>query len=155
MLNTSIVKEFTWDMAHILAGHMGNCRNLHGHTYKLQVEVTNGLGKKVKLENQSEIGMVMDFSNLKKVINEVIIEPLDHSFIYWKNSIDVLEHDIAKLLKKHNRKVVEVEYRPTVEEMAQSFMKDLNQEFIKYNIKVVSVKLWETPTSFAKITGGY
>ena len=34
-----IAKEFNFDMAHMLDGHDGKCKNLHGHTYKLQVEV--------------------------------------------------------------------------------------------------------------------
>jgi 6-pyruvoyltetrahydropterin/6-carboxytetrahydropterin synthase len=152
MAMISITKEFSWDMAHMLAGHTGLCKNVHGHTYKMQVEVGSYTGEVIKDADSSE-SMVIDFKDLKNIIREKIVKPVDHAFMYWNKSPDPLEHQIAELLKINNRKVVGVEYRPTAEEMALNFYETLMIEFEKYNIKVLSVKIWETKTSFAEARG--
>ncbi len=150
MTRIFVSKEFMWDMAHMLACYDGLCKNLHGHTYRMQVEAT-GLkaGLKTAIDN-SEHSMVIDLNKLKDIINEKIIEPLDHSFLYWTGSPDKAEHELAEVLKRHGRRVTHVEFRPTVEELAQDFLKKLNDEFEKYDILIKQVIVWETPTSFAK-----
>jgi 6-pyruvoyltetrahydropterin/6-carboxytetrahydropterin synthase len=152
--NISIIKEFTWDMAHMLAGHDGLCKNLHGHTYKIRVEVSKASGNVEEDTANHEKGMVMDFSSLKRIVQKLIVEPLDHAFMYWRHSTDPLEHQIADLLKKSGRKIAEVDYRPTAEEMAISFMDLLSSHLVEANINVISIELWETPTSFARVTRG-
>lgn len=144
-----ITKEFKWDMAHMLAGHDGLCRNIHGHTYKMQVKVSRKSGSLIEGTEHSD-GMVIDFKDLKTIVKESIIEPLDHAFMYWTKSPDEVEHQIADVLIRNERKVVKVDYRPTAEEMAQNFMKVLCEELDKYQINVISIKVWETPTSFAE-----
>ncbi|MTI67397.1 MAG: 6-carboxytetrahydropterin synthase [Firmicutes bacterium] len=145
-----ITKEFKWDMAHMLAAHSGMCKNLHGHTYKLQVKVTRKSGNLIDNTGHSD-GMVIDFKDLKEIVKEKIINPLDHAFMYWVNSSDEVEHKLADALLNSNRKVFKVNYRPTAEEMAKDFFKKLTDELDKYNVKLVSVKVWETPTSFAEV----
>lgn len=149
MVNLSITKEFTWDMAHMLACHEGLCKNIHGHTYKMQVEVTRKSKDLITSPGNSEEGMVIDFNHLKNIVKDKIIDPLDHAFMYWCQSPDSLEHKIAELLRKHGRKVVTVTYKPTAEEMARNFLEILSHEFDKHDILIRSVKIWETPTSFA------
>ncbi|MDP4143805.1 MAG: 6-carboxytetrahydropterin synthase [Bacillota bacterium] len=152
MNKVSITKEFTWDMAHMLAGHEGLCKNLHGHSYKMQVEVGSAdSGMNDNLNN----GMIIDFKDLKEIVKKEIVNPLDHSFVYWDKSPDKIEYQIAQLLMDSGRKVVGVQYRPTAEEMVFDFYNRLMTEFMKYNIKLLSIKLWETETSFAEIRGEY
>ena len=62
-----ITKEFTFDAAHKLDWHQGKCKNLHGHTYKLQVTVVGELNKN---------GIVIDFGDLKNIVNNKVIEVL-------------------------------------------------------------------------------
>ena len=152
MVDLSICKEFVWDMAHMLAGHEGLCANVHGHTYKMLVEVSLKNNSVLSGSNSSEEGMIMDFSRVKEIVNAAIVQQMDHAFIYWKNSTDLLEHEIAALLKKHGRKVVEVSFKSTVEEMAMRFFEILNAEFEKHNIVVKKISVWETPTSSAVVT---
>jgi len=64
-----VVKQFTFDAAHYLPEHPGKCRNLHGHTYKLEVGVEGFVDLKT--------GMVIDFGDLKEFVNP-IVEKLDH-----------------------------------------------------------------------------
>ena len=152
MGKVSITKEFSWDMAHLLAGHEGLCRNLHGHTYKMQIEVTRKTEDVITSEINCK-GMVIDFKDLKQLVVDKIVEPLDHAFMYWVNSTESLEHEIAEILLKNNRKVAKVKYRPTAEEMAMSFFSILTKELIPLNLKLRAVKVWETPTSFAEVKG--
>lgn len=72
MKNMLITKEFTFDSAHKLDWHHGKCKNLHGHTYKLQVTVKGNLNKN---------GVVIDFGDLKEIANKKVIEVLDHKYL--------------------------------------------------------------------------
>lgn len=149
MGNISVTKEFTWDMAHMLANHGGMCQNLHGHTYKMQVEIVRITGNLIEGTGHSD-SMVLDFKDLKDIVNERIVKELDHAFMYWVNSPDKTEHEIARILIQSGKKVVKVEYRPTAEEMALNFLRILRDEFKKFDVDVKSIKVWETPTSYAK-----
>jgi len=67
-----ITKEFTFDSAHKLEWHPGKCKNLHGHTYRLQVTLE---------EELNENGIVMDFGDLKDIVKDEVLNKLDHSFL--------------------------------------------------------------------------
>lgn len=69
----TIVKEFSFDSAHFLPNHPGKCRNLHGHTYKLQI----GIRGAVNPEN----GMVVDFGDIKHIVKNRILDMLDHQYL--------------------------------------------------------------------------
>lgn len=145
-------KEFTWDMAHMLAGHQGLCKNLHGHTYKMEVTVAkqdNGLQQ----DGPSE-GMVIDFKELKDLVQEIIVAPLDHATMINTNSTSNFEMHVLELLKAYGKKVVCVPYRPTAENMAINFMISLRAALAKreLNINIVKLRVYETPTSYAEIT---
>ena len=143
-------KEFTFDCAHMLEGHEGLCKNLHGHTYKVHVEVARDQG--IESEGPAK-GMVIDFKMLKTIVQQHIIEPLDHSFVY-QNEGGQVETAIAELLDKAGLKVASVQFRPTAENMAIAFFEVLASRIpeICPSTYVKSVTVWETPTSFAKIT---
>ncbi len=146
-----ITKEFTWCMAHMLANHDGKCRNIHGHTYKMQVEIARKEGGLINAPGKTDHGMVLEFNDVKKVINEIIVDKLDHAFLYWTDSTDPMEHEIAVILKKYNRKLVEINYRPTAEEMALSFKREIDEHIERFGVYVSSLIVWESPTSFAKV----
>lgn len=135
-----VSKEFSFDMAHLLDGHDGKCQNLHGHTYKLQVEVAGDL-----LVDGAKKSMVMDFSDLKAVVKKAILDPMDHAFIYDQTS--ERESKIAMLLQELQSKTFGVNFRTTVEEIARFIFQRL-----KYDEKlpISAIRLWETPTSFCE-----
>lgn len=135
-----IAKEFSFDMAHMLDGHDGKCKNLHGHTYKLQVEVSGELE-----ESGPKRAMVMDYGDLKKVVNQYILDEMDHAFIYDLHSEK--ETKIANLLKDLDSKVFGIPYRTTAEAMAKYMFDTLKN---KANIPVSLIRLWETPTSYCE-----
>ncbi len=69
----AITKVFTFDSAHSLPNYPGHCRNIHGHTYRLEVTV--------KGEINPETGMVMDFYDLKRIVKENAVSRLDHCYL--------------------------------------------------------------------------
>ncbi|KGQ48603.1 6-carboxytetrahydropterin synthase QueD [Gallibacterium anatis] len=135
-----VAKEFSFDMAHLLDGHDGKCQNLHGHTYKLQVIVSGETE-----DNGAKKGMVIDFADLKRAVNELIISPMDHAFIYDQSS--ERETKIAQLLQQLNSKTFALAVRSTAENLAQFIFQRL-QENVGFHLH--SIRLWETPTSFAE-----
>lgn len=75
-MNISITKEFKFEAAHQLSLHEGKCKNLHGHSYRLQVTVSGPL-----IESGPSTGMVLDFSDLTQVVKSEIINQWDHQFL--------------------------------------------------------------------------
>lgn len=122
-----VTKEFTFDSSHKLMQYLGKCANLHGHTYKLQVTIVGTV---------NEIGLVLDFKVLKKIVEDKVVNSLDHEYI---NNV--------------------VEYNPTCENMVIDIFNTLKSEIEELNKKspnfmsLSQVKLYETPTSFAVYSG--
>lgn len=135
-----VSKEFSFDMAHLLDGHDGKCQNLHGHTYKLQVEIAGEL-----YSCGAKKAMVIDFSDVKAIVKKAILDPMDHAFIYDESS--KRESKIAALLQELQSKTFGVPFRTTAEELARFIFNRL-----KYDEKlaVSAIRLWETPTSFCE-----
>ncbi len=126
-MKITATKEFTFDSAHYLPGYDGACSNTHGHTYKLQVTVQRELGGST-IQQGSSAGMVADFKVLKEFIQREVIARFDHQLI---NKV--------------------VTYRPTAENMAVDIFNCVNAE-LQESLKCVSIKLWETPTSYVEVT---
>ncbi|AKO30587.1 6-carboxy-5,6,7,8-tetrahydropterin synthase [[Haemophilus] ducreyi] len=134
-----IAKEFSFDMAHMLDGHDGKCQNLHGHTYKLQVEVSGEL-----VSNGAKRGMVMDYSDLKSIVKREILDLMDHAYIYDLNN--ERESQVAQLLLELYSKVYGIPSRTTAEQIAKYMFEKLAQ----VGLPVSLIRLWETPTSYCE-----
>ena len=137
-----ITKIFTFDSSHMLDGHDGKCQNLHGHTYKLEITVSDGI-----VRGGPKDGMVMDFTDLKTIVKKYITDPFDHAFIYHGDN--GRECQIAALLEGWNMKTLRLPCRTTAENMSIEMYDRLKNA----GLNVHSVKLWETPTSRAEYEG--
>ena len=140
-----IVKIIEWDMGHRILHHRSVCRGLHGHRYKVEIGVS---GDMVSKPDVSEEGMVIDFSDIKKISNQFIQEKLDHAFMVWEKDEELIR--FFKQSKGH--KPVIVPFTPTAENMAAYIFNELQDKFqdvYKTGLHLHSIKLWETPTSFA------
>lgn len=133
-----IKKTVEFDSAHLLSNHMGGCQNLHGHTYKMIVGVSDSKDNLIK--TGSSTGMIIDFKDLKKILND-LISKLDHAFIY--NSTDEFQVKLATLLQSEGKRTFEMSTETTVENMTQLFMTMLKKEIPHIH----SMEIWETPTS--------
>jgi 6-pyruvoyltetrahydropterin/6-carboxytetrahydropterin synthase len=71
-----VTREFTFEACHHLPNHKGKCRRPHGHSYRLQISLR---GPIKDAPGQSDDGMVMDFDDLKRIVNQTIIEELSDS----------------------------------------------------------------------------
>src|SRR5919198_4185733 len=78
-----ITKEFTFEASHHLPGHRGKCRRPHGHSYRLQISLR---GPIIDAPGESSDGMVMDFDDLKQIVNTTIIERLSDSIPRGKDA---------------------------------------------------------------------
>ncbi len=133
-----VSKRVAFDAAHLLTGHGGHCRNLHGHTYQVTVE----LGNVPPIPGQPE-DMVMDFKEVKQVLNEEIVSCCDHTFLC--NTTSEVERDIAATLRKHGLRVYELPHRSTSELLARHFY----EKIAARGLPVTAVSVSETPDSCA------
>jgi len=143
MSKIRITKKFTFETGHALFGHDGKCKNIHGHSYSLFVTV---LGRPISESSNPKFGMVMDFSDLKKIVKEEIINPYDHATVFNKNSPHL---ELANDLKKRGHKIVLVEYQPTSEMLVIDFAEKI-KSLLPKNIELYSLKLQETATCYAE-----
>lgn len=135
-----IVKTFSFDIAHMLDCHDGKCKNLHGHTYQLEVEVSGPL-----IEQGPKEGMVIDFSDLKQAVKEWIVDPMDHAFLYHTKS--ERESALAKMLEGWDLKTYAFEQRTTAEVISRHIFYTLRDQG---GLPVSRIRLWETPTSYSE-----
>ena len=125
----TITKIFEFAAGHCLPYHDGLCKNQHGHNFKLEVTV----GKKIKhlsneanhVNNFPSKGMVIDFKQLKNIVNEKVIKSLDHQYLN-----DQLPNPTAELLILHIRDLLISEFGLKVE--------------------LIKIRLWESSTSYAE-----
>jgi 6-pyruvoyltetrahydropterin/6-carboxytetrahydropterin synthase len=137
-----LTRQFTFETAHALLNYDGPCKNIHGHSYKLQVTI---IGQPITNVSDPKYGMVLDFSDLKKVVNTFIVDPLDHALILRLGS----SPELITILQQLNHKVVLTPYQPTCEHMLLDFKNTLTQH-LPATIKLHSLRLWETENSFAE-----
>ena len=133
---TTVTKSVKFDAAHILTNHQGLCKNLHGHTYRVDVSVTQ--------PDDDPRDMVIDFKDLKSVATSVICDRFDHAFIYSTASEG--ESEIAGVVEKHGMRTVALPFRSTAENLARYFFGELKPLIPGLS----SVKVWETADSCAE-----
>ena len=143
MQNIRITKQFSFETGHALHGYDGKCKNIHGHSYRLDVTV---IGKPVADESNPKCGMVIDFSDLKKIAKDEIVDVFDHATVFNKNTPHL---ELAMLLKSKGHNILLVDYQPTTEMMVIDFAEKIKKR-LPNNIKLHALKLQETATSFAE-----
>lgn len=141
----SISREIEIDMGHRLPNHKSKCRNLHGHRYRFEITV---IGPICEHTGFSDEGMIVDFSVLKSILKEVIEDPYDHGFMVA--SQDPLAHSLSDLCGPQGLKLIIVPYIPTAENMCAHISDDLIRALTPHQLTLQSLKVWETPTSFAE-----
>lgn len=143
MSSIRITKQFTFETGHALYGYDGKCKNVHGHSYKLSVTV---IGNPISDTGHVKYGMVIDFSDLKKIVKDEIVDVFDHATVFNKNTPHV---ELAKELADRGHNVLLVDYQPTSEMMVVDFAEKIKKN-LPQNIQLYSLKLQETDTSFAE-----
>ncbi len=143
MKKIRITKQFSFETGHALYGYDGKCRNVHGHSYKLFVTV---IGTPITDTTNVKYGMVIDFGDLKKIVKEEVVDVFDHATVFNKNTPHV---ELAKELSNRGHNVILAGYQPTSENMIIDFAQKISLR-LPENIKLHSLKLQETETSYAE-----
>lgn len=132
---TTVTKTVKFDAAHVLTNHAGLCKNLHGHTYRVDISVA---------QTDASRDMVIDFKDLKTIATEVICDRFDHAFVY--NTTSEGEREIAAVVEKHGMRVVALPFRSTAENLAKYFYEELESRIVG----LAAVRVWETADSSAE-----
>ena len=143
MSKIRITKQFSFETGHALYGYDGKCKNVHGHSYKLSVTV---IGKPILDNTNVKFGMVIDFTDLKKIVKEEIVDNFDHATVFNKNTPHV---DLANELSTRGHHVILVDYQPTSENMVIDFADKIKKR-LPNPVQLHSLKLQETESSFAE-----
>jgi 6-pyruvoyltetrahydropterin/6-carboxytetrahydropterin synthase len=143
MSNIRITKQFSFETGHALYGYDGKCKNVHGHSYKLSVTV---IGKPILDRSNVKFGMVIDFTDLKKIVEEEIVDQFDHATVFNQTTPHI---ELANELKSRGHHVILVDYQPTSENMVIDFAQRIKNR-LPQDIALFSLKLQETDTSFAE-----
>jgi len=134
-----ITKEFDFEAAHALDGYNGKCKDIHGHSYHLEITFIGTPKRDISL---SDCGMVVDFGDIKKIVKTQILPLFDHRL--------VLRNDTRfKEIEPINERIRLVDYQPTCENMLIEIVEILKRNEPK-GAKLVKGFLRETANSFAE-----
>lgn len=138
-----LTKIFHFEAAHALMGYDGRCRNIHGHSYEMRVTIK---GMPIIDPSSPKNGMVMDFGDLKKIVNEEIVDHYDHAFIIN----DQMPKDFIEEVKRHYERIIVLPYQPTTELMLLDFSKRIKKR-LPQHVSLVKILLKETEGSYAEL----
>ena len=137
-----MTKEFGFEMAHALWNYDGACRNIHGHSYKLFVTVAGPPGQD---PDHPKFGMVIDFTDLKALVKEPVVDFLDHSLVVFRRA----EGETLDAVRALYEKVYVFDFQPTCENLVLYIVEKISQK-LPQGVDLCTVKLYETATSFAE-----
>lgn len=126
-----VSREIKFCYGHRLLDYAGKCRYLHGHNGRAIITIES--------ESLDQLGMVMDFTEIKRVVSTWIDENLDHRMILHRDD------PILPTLRKMSEPVYVVDVNPTAENIAKIIF-DFTQN---HGFPVTEVRLWETDSCFA------
>ncbi|SMO59081.1 6-pyruvoyltetrahydropterin/6-carboxytetrahydropterin synthase [Saccharicrinis carchari] len=137
-----LTKEFRFEMAHALWNYDGLCKHFHGHSYILRVTV---IGEPNANRESPKCGMVMDFGVLKEIVNQEVVDRLDHALVLNKNA----EHKDLLALPQMGERLILTDYQPTCENMLIEMAERISGR-LPQNVKLHNLRLHETANSYAE-----
>lgn len=144
----TITRKLEFDAGHRIPDHKSQCRNLHGHRYTLEITL---VGEVISQEGHSDHGMIMDFSDVKTIAKERLVDAWDHAFIAY--SKDTVVREFLESLPGH--KTVVIDCIPTVENLARTafnILKPAFQDRFGTGLRLHKLVLHETPNCWAEIS---
>ena len=143
----TITRKLEFDAGHRIPDHKSQCRNLHGHRYTLEITLT---GQVIDHDGQTDNGMIMDFSDVKALAKENLVDLWDHAFLVYEKDTQVKE--FLQSLPDH--KTVVLNRVPTVENLAQiafDILKTVYTDRYSTGLSLSRIKLFETPNCWAEV----
>ncbi|MHB1245958.1 MAG: 6-carboxytetrahydropterin synthase QueD [Sulfuriferula sp.] len=140
-----ITRRLEFDAGHRIPNHTSQCKHLHGHRYAIEITLS---GEIMTAEGQSEQGMVMDFSDVKRIAKTQLVDAWDHAFLVYRG--DHVVNDFLATLPGHKTVILEVV--PTVENLAQIAFDILDPAYrdtYGNQLHLKQVRIYETPNNWA------
>lgn len=144
----TITRKLEFDAGHRIPDHKSQCRNLHGHRYTLEITL---VGQVIEQEGNSDNGMIMDFSDVKTLAKQHLVDVWDHAFLVYAKDAPV--RDFLASLPGH--KTVVIDCIPTVENLARTafaILKAAYTDRFGTGLRLHKLVLHETPNCWAEIS---
>lgn len=139
-----VTKTIEWDMGHRVPNHRNQCRNFHGHRYRLELTIAGDLDEAAGTSSE---GMVIDFGDIKALMREHVHDALDHSFMAYEG--DSLARRLLEL--DTSQRIIFVPFIPTAENIACWCYRQMRAAFPPH-LTISRCRVYETPTSCATFT---
>jgi 6-pyruvoyltetrahydropterin/6-carboxytetrahydropterin synthase len=140
-----ITRRLEFDAGHRIPNHNSQCRHLHGHRYAIEITLSGDI---INTEGQSEQGMVMDFSDVKRIAQQQLVDQWDHAFLVYRDDRKVCEF----LASMPDHKTVVMDVVPTAENLAELAFNILNpayQDTYGNHLRLERIRIFETPNNWA------
>jgi len=140
-----ITRRLEFDAGHRIPDHGSQCRHLHGHRYAIEITLSGDI---IRRAGDAANGMVMDFSEVKKLAREHLVDAWDHAFLVHADDTPVL--DFLNTLPGH--KTVVLDCVPTAENLARAAFRILDaiyRDTYGNHLRLERVRLYETPNCWA------
>lgn len=140
-----ITRRLEFDAGHRIPNHASQCKHLHGHRYAIEITLS---GDVITADGVSEQGMVMDFSDVKRIAKEQLVDAWDHAFLVYRGDKAVL--DFLNTVPGH--KTVVMDTIPTAENLALIAFDILNgayRDTYRNHLRLERVRIFETPNNWA------
>lgn len=142
MARFRLTKRFDFEMAHALSGYDGLCKNIHGHSYKLDVTL---MGEPCQDVYSPKLGMVMDFGDMKRLVQNAITDQFNHALVLNYQT----PSDLISMLQQNYDRIVVVPYQPTTENLLTDFVQRI-QSKLPSTVTLFSLRLYESENSYAE-----
>ena len=145
-----ITRRLEFDAGHRIPNHASQCRHLHGHRYAIEITLSGDI---ITTDGVSGQGMVMDYSEVKRIAREQLVDAWDHAFLVYRDDRVVL--DFLQTLPDHRTVVLDVP--PTAENLALVAFKLLDNAYrdtYGNHLRLERVRIYETPNNWADCLAG-
>lgn len=130
-----VSREIDFCYGHRLLNYEGKCRHLHGHNGRAVITI--------EAESLDDRGMVLDFSDIKRVVSNWIDDNLDHRMLLHRDD------PMVPVLQEMQEPTYLLDTNPTAENIAKLIF-DFTREA---GFPIVETRLWETPRCYATYSG--
>jgi len=140
-----ITRRLEFDAGHRIPDHKSQCRHLHGHRYAIEITLSGDI---IRQDGDAANGMVMDFSDVKALAKQHVVDCWDHAFLVYSG--DALVLDFLQTIPEH--RTVVLDCVPTAENLAAEAFRILDpvyRDLYGNHLRLQQVRLYETPNCWA------
>jgi 6-pyruvoyltetrahydropterin/6-carboxytetrahydropterin synthase len=145
-----ITRRLEFDSGHRIPDHQSQCRHLHGHRYAIEITLSGDI---IRQSGSPVNGMVMDFSDIKTLAKDNLVDAWDHAFLVWRG--DAVLTSFLESLPGHKTVVLDVV--PTAENLATlafGLLDRVYRDTYGNHLRLEQVRLYETPNCWADAVRG-